>query len=348
MADTDSDPELAGSSSSPVPPSLSSGGYGRTEPHHWHTRHELAASRVSPPVSPSVSMHSLGMSPLSPLRQQFSNPFLRSFSSPQSDPGLVEQDDMTQDSRDVLVQRLHDLAAKLTHESYIGQENVNSLHAKVSEMELVINHPDRQANQTKPKSRAPGLIVEAYGGSHDSSYDSPTFDHSASGQPDTTRSMQELAGRVQNPVESQAPQMSPEQVRHVVAEAQSLCRGLEVVVSNLRSRQEETDHIHDMLMMRAERAAQRIIYLEGRLEELESEKRQGEMEFLNLRIQLKAIEVQCLNYLPENADQDLRESISAWKTEWSTLKRKRARKNGGTNDHLPSFDTPTREMRSPD
>lgn len=50
------------------------------------------------------------------------------------------------------------------------------------------------------------------------------------------------------------------------------------------------------------------------------------MEILNLQFQLKAIEVQCLSYVPKDADQDLRESISAWKTEWSALKRKRARK----------------------
>jgi hypothetical protein len=49
------------------------------------------------------------------------------------------------------------------------------------------------------------------------------------------------------------------------------------------------------------------------------------MEVLNLQIQLKAIEVQCLSYVPKDADPDLLESIDAWKTEWSALKRKRAR-----------------------
>lgn len=59
--------------------------------------------------------------------------------------------------------------------------------------------------------------------------------------------------------------------------------------------------------------------------ESERERKEGEMEMLNLQIQLKAIEVQCLSYVPEDADEDLREGISAWKTEWSALKRKKAR-----------------------
>lgn len=52
------------------------------------------------------------------------------------------------------------------------------------------------------------------------------------------------------------------------------------------------------------------------------------MEVLNLQIQLKAIEVQCLSYVPKDADPDLLESIENWKAEWSALKRKKAHKRG--------------------
>lgn len=82
------------------------------------------------------------------------------------------------------------------------------------------------------------------------------------------------------------------------------------------------------------------------------------MEILNLQFQLKAIEVQCLSYVPKDADQDLRESISAWKTEWSALKRKRARKkdyansaaSGSPQNHaslLGSPGTPSRRASKP-
>lgn len=60
----------------------------------------------------------------------------------------------------------------------------------------------------------------------------------------------------------------------------------------------------------------------------EDERNEGEMEILNLQIQLKAIEVQCLNYVPKDADPELLDSIETWKSEWSALKRKRARKKG--------------------
>jgi hypothetical protein len=61
------------------------------------------------------------------------------------------------------------------------------------------------------------------------------------------------------------------------------------------------------------------------------------MEVLNLQIQLKAIEVRCLGYVPKDADPDLLQSIDTWKTEWSALKKKkRARKKNDTSiDQLP-------------
>lgn len=50
------------------------------------------------------------------------------------------------------------------------------------------------------------------------------------------------------------------------------------------------------------------------------------MEILNLQIQLKAIEVQCLNHGPTGVDPDLLDSIETWR---AAMKRKKARKTGG-------------------
>jgi hypothetical protein len=76
----------------------------------------------------------------------------------------------------------------------------------------------------------------------------------------------------------------------------------------------------------------------------ESERSEGETEILHLQIQLKAIEVQCLSYVPEDADRELRESIDTWKMEWSDLKRRRAR----NKEHLHgSPGTPTRRRVAP-
>lgn len=72
------------------------------------------------------------------------------------------------------------------------------------------------------------------------------------------------------------------------------------------------------------------------------------MEMLSLQIQLKAIEVQCLSYVPKDADEELRESISAWKTEWSALKRKRARRkaSASASEDTEILGTPTRQPRN--
>lgn len=48
------------------------------------------------------------------------------------------------------------------------------------------------------------------------------------------------------------------------------------------------------------------------------------MDILNLQIQLSAIEVQCLGYVPQDADPELVKSINHWKAEWDAVKRKRA------------------------
>lgn len=63
------------------------------------------------------------------------------------------------------------------------------------------------------------------------------------------------------------------------------------------------------------------------------------MEILNLQIQLKAIEVQCLNHVPQDVDPDLLDSIETWKAEWSTLKRRKARKTGGQVADHESFNS---------
>ena len=80
------------------------------------------------------------------------------------------------------------------------------------------------------------------------------------------------------------PKTGPQHAEKILAEAQRLHRSLQAVVMSLKARQEEQDvrktclvlarvlmkkqHIHGLLINRAELAAQRIMYLEGRVKEL--------------------------------------------------------------------------------
>ncbi|OTA57854.1 hypothetical protein K449DRAFT_398081 [Hypoxylon sp. EC38] len=338
MTETDSDAEPDSSPNRSAP---------QTPPrnakviHHTLSHHAPTTPKSSPPASPSLSLYSLGVSPLSPMRRQFPSSLTRSSSLHPPEPDHSEQDDLVQDSKDVLVQRLNDLATQLSQQDHLKEDSVYGLHAKVDEMERVLSRRDYPLRRTPQRSRptsssrneherfwgslSPGRIIPSI-----PNVPLPTRTQKSSS---TQTSEEHFDGHRANG--SQKNQMSAVQAARVVEEAQRLNKELE-------------NHIHAMLITRAERAAQRIIQLEKRVKELERERErnEGEMEMLNLQIQLKAIEVQCLSYVPEDADEELRESISAWKTEWSALKRKRARRKVGAGEDIGTPVTPSRQPRN--
>ncbi|KAI0479241.1 hypothetical protein GGR56DRAFT_369248 [Xylariaceae sp. FL0804] len=350
MTDIVSDAELDSSENSDTDPQTPPS---HEQQNHLQLRHvddatASASSHLSSPVSPSFSLHSLGMSPYSPVHR-FAAPFARLSSSPQSHRDHAGGEDVTQDSRDILVQRLTDFAARLTQQHQVNGDHVTSLHAMVDDMENTLDagtYPLRQKTNRPDSSES--YVADGRKTSN-SSWETPklkrssldTFDRSSIMHPSSLVETEEAAGDMDAEL-THVTALSPAQTKTIVAEAQNLCKELGAVATHLRARQEETEHIHELLVTRAERAAQRILYLEERLRELE--RNEGEMEMLNLQIQLKAIEVQCLSYVPKDADHELRESIAHWKTEWTTLKRKRARRKAGASEHdeRPSQDTPSR------
>ncbi|ODA83890.1 hypothetical protein RJ55_02406 [Drechmeria coniospora] len=105
----------------------------------------------------------------------------------------------------------------------------------------------------------------------------------------------------------------------VIAEMLKLNHELSAVVGNLRARREESDHIHYLLIERAEQAARRIIFLQNRLAYLERELRDNDDELLQLRIRLKAVEVQ----MPPHPDEELQRCISTLKGDLKALRKKR-------------------------
>ncbi|RYP46146.1 hypothetical protein DL768_007621 [Monosporascus sp. mg162] len=330
MPDLESEGDVPSETGSPRTPPRNNLDRRRISPRKDGT----ATPEVSPLASPSMSLPSLGMSPLSPLPRQILSPFMDPSCSPRSAANRFNEQGLMQDGKHVLIRRLNDLAAKIDRGDGGGDESLNRLHAMMDEMESVFadhgRHRELELGRPKPSGSAP----------RDPGGDPPARE--------LQRPEQIMQDRANTLIPAKSPSSSKEsEVAHldretslghddalsavdaerVVAEAQNLCRGLEV-------------HIHDLLIMRAERAAQRIIYLERRVQELEDERNENEMEILNLQFQLKAIEVQCLSYVPKDADQDLRESISAWKTEWSALKRKRARKKDYSADGASSSVSP--------
>ncbi|KAI2642038.1 hypothetical protein GGS21DRAFT_500908 [Xylaria nigripes] len=286
------------------------------------------------------------MSPLSPLRHRYS-PFSWSPSSPLYQQWKKAQANITQDSRDVLAQRLNDLATRLSQDSHVEDESIKLLHAKVNELENALYTPERRPAKTKTERSGPRplYLVDDRGGSDNSRtapdpadlllLDAPSLASPAQSSPSAKKRPN---NRDDTKAKPRTSGVTVAQAEQVIAEAQNLHKELEIVISNLRDRQEETEHIHSLLITRLERAAQRIIYLEKRIQDLESERKGNETEMLNLQIQLKAIEVQCLGYVPKGADEELHKSIDAWKMEWSALKQKRARDKEQLSDTSMSRD----------
>ncbi|KAF4121972.1 hypothetical protein GMORB2_7565 [Geosmithia morbida] len=110
----------------------------------------------------------------------------------------------------------------------------------------------------------------------------------------------------------------------VIAELTKLNNDLAVLVGNLEARQEESMHIHTLLIQRAETAAQRIKFLQDRISYLEQELRDNDDELLHLRICLKAVEVQ----MPPHPDPDIQRCITVFKEDYKALKKKRTSRNG--------------------
>ncbi|KAI1153099.1 hypothetical protein F4825DRAFT_416393 [Nemania diffusa] len=351
MADTEGSDDDHGSPAPQTPPPR------RAHPELSHP-HPHRRDNRSPPASPSMSLSSLEMSPLSPLRRQFSPPSLAPSSPlyPQSEsdqlgPDRGDHESIAQDSRDALVQRLSDLAVRLSRQQHVEDESIDVLHAKVNELESVLSatgHPSK--TKTRPP-RLPPLSFEDDGQDRSGlSWEPPHPDNmllsDVSSLASPTRpsplAKTKVRRRTDAKAESRSAKMTVAQAEKVIAEAQGVYKNLEVVISNLRDRQEETEHIHALLISRLERAAQHIIELEEQLRNYESERKESDTELLHLQIQLKAIEVQCLSYVPQDADQELRESIDTWKMEWSALKQRRAK-----NKEQRFNDTPTRRRAGP-
>ncbi|KAF5133848.1 hypothetical protein E5D57_004476 [Metarhizium anisopliae] len=141
--------------------------------------------------------------------------------------------------------------------------------------------------------------------------------------------------------EDEAPSkqgMTGTQAKKVIAEMSKLNEELSTVVNNLKARQEESEHIQGLLIERAERAAQRIIFLQNRISYLyvfpcdaawhhfaetrtrEEELQENDGELQHLRICLKAVEIQ----MPPHPDKELQRCIATFKDDYQALKRKRA------------------------
>ncbi|KAJ3561532.1 hypothetical protein NPX13_g8910 [Xylaria arbuscula] len=318
--DSDSEPSSPVLSTPPrwQPHSVSDRPHGRDDVYHS----DLSTTHQSRPASPSWGPDSLEMSPLPPFRDEFPTPSLPPSSPlyphldathPNPDRGIDE--DITQDSRVVLAQRLNRLLYKISRDD-VEDETILTLHVKVDELEDVLQLCDKP-----PKAREDN---------HDGT--NPTWELPPPGSllPSDASSLASSKHSSAAPI----AKSSVDRQTDIVSKLESPTSRL-TVAESVKIAEE---HIHALLITKLEHAAQRIVELEEQLRELERERKQSDTELLNLQIQLKAIEVQLMNYMPQGADDELSESINAWKQEFSALKQKRPRmrQSSGTPTGTPT------------
>ena len=105
-----------------------------------------------------------------------------------------------------------------------------------------------------------------------------------------------------------------------------------------------SQHIQELLIERAERAAQRILFLQNRISHLEYELKENDDEVQHLRICLKAVEIQ----LPSRSrlDPELQRCITSFKQDYKDLKIKRAANRMSTasldSSHIDMMSSPLR------
>ncbi|KAG6006758.1 hypothetical protein E4U21_006743 [Claviceps maximensis] len=262
-------------------------------------------------VASSIAFSTPGLSK-SPLRRQLSH-----LTTPPEGIDAVT----SRTARHDIARRLGQLALRLTYDgpSRMNRTNEAILTTQLENLEKVVC----AALSPEPK------IFE-----HQASYDSPARSDASSARGSPVSSLfksrfSDLSASLQREreaeqaLEDEPPQkkgMTAPQAKKVIAEMGKLNDELSAVVSNLKARQEESEHIQGLLIERAERAAQRIIFLQNRITYLEQELQENDGELQHLRICLKAVEIQ----MPPHPDKELQRCIAAFKDDYQALKRKRS------------------------
>ncbi|RDL39016.1 Uncharacterized protein BP5553_03356 [Venustampulla echinocandica] len=250
-----------------------------------------------------MSLHHLGIAHFPVLHRQFSSPI----TSPRSIQPSPREEDLTEDNKDVLIERLHDVVLRLSKDNSLENTTIAAIHHKVDEVEILMREGSRR--------KSPSLRSGSFGSARE--------DDTFWGPRTPTQSL-----RMRLP---EMVKTSPQSIRDVemttkaiqiARDAEQLTSQLSKAIAELQIRREESDHIHDLLVARAEKAAERILLLEYRIAEMEDDFDANQSELKFLRIQLQSIEAQCSQYIPRDADQELTESIMNWKVDWEDIDRR--------------------------
>jgi hypothetical protein len=220
-------------------------------------------------------MNFIGISSFPVLHRQFSSPtstFLLESSPSQ---------DLTQDNKDVLIERLNDLVLRLSKDSFVEDRIISAIHTGVDRIELLMKDGGKESQKKSPQVGSESK--HSRGNSEDIFWGSPLT---------PTRNVRmRFPESPTSPRHSihPRPQISADRAIEIANSADELSSKLLATVAELQVRREESDvslpqitkspgpftakanfiqHIHDLLVTRAEKAAERILVLEYRIKEM--------------------------------------------------------------------------------
>ncbi|KFY70306.1 hypothetical protein V499_09280 [Pseudogymnoascus sp. VKM F-103] len=254
-----------------------------------------------------MSLHFLGIRDFPILHQQLRSPTTQALHSRDA------TEDITHDSKDVLIQRLLDLATHLQSQD-LRDGDVSLLHRDADSMERTLRQSPVLRQQSSFQSFTSVGSGVSRGGEDERFWQPLSPSMKSPGRMFGVSRAPSRAGPVGG--------LSATKSALLAEEAEALLVQLTKTVSELKERREESEHIHDLLVVRAEKAAQRVIELEDHVSELDADYESTESELNFLRVQLRALEVQGLDYVQFNDDEELTQSIINWKQQWADVEQR--------------------------
>ncbi|KAI9770704.1 MAG: hypothetical protein M1840_002954 [Geoglossum simile] len=204
-----------------------------------------------------------------------------------------------------LIQRLNEITARLIAEEKVLQKDDGALlecHGKLDGLETLVFGDVLHADP--PRDRPPAATT----------IPSPNRNNDNDGsRKDSDRP--QLPSRPRSPEQRQTCRGETlSALQH-----QELFRRISGAAHGLRNRHEELKHVHDLAIIQAGRAAQRILSLEAEVRRLESDLTTSQSSYTFLKLQFKMLEVQALRYIPADDDEGLVEGFRRWKEDWTEL-----------------------------
>jgi hypothetical protein len=173
-----------------------------------------------------MSLQYLGISHFPVLHRQFSSPTKGAFSD--SSPS---QQDLTQDSKDVLIERLNDLVLRLSTAQELEDGAVTAVHSQVDRIEMILRGEEKHKQPNHSRSGS-GIPVPK---------DDPFWGPATPTQSMKMRLPNTSTGGQRPPLHRNLQQVSSAKAKEMAQAAEDLASRMAVTLEEFQRRKEESD-----------------------------------------------------------------------------------------------------------